>query len=264
MTTVWFSTDWPPATAALVGTLLGAIIGSFIATVALRWPKGDAVVTGRSRCDGCGQPLRPWELIPLVSWLALRGRCRRCGARIAPTHVMVELASAAIGGAAQWLAPGIGGLALALLGWQLLLLGWLDARHFWLPHVLSVTLALTGVVCGGVAGAAVGLPIPLIDRMIGAMAGFSCLFIIAAAYRQLRGRDGLGGGDAPMFGAIGAWTGWALLPIILLLAAFAGIAAALAAHGRGDRNLATRQLPLGTLMALATPVAIAVATRLLA
>ncbi|MEQ1687831.1 MAG: prepilin peptidase [Sphingopyxis sp.] len=247
-----------PLLAAALGALAGAIIGSFIATLALRWPQGRSVARGRSMCDGCGRGLSAFALIPIASWLALRGKCRACGATIAPTHIIIEAASAAIGAAALTFAPHLGGIALALLGWQLLLLGWLDARHWWLPHRLSAVMGISGLALGGMAMAALGHDATLADRVIGAATGYAALAAIALAYRTARGRDGLGGGDAPLFGAIGAWAGWAALPFILLFAALAGIAVALVRRlslGQ-DAPLAAMRLPLGTLMALAVPFAL--------
>lgn len=250
-----------------VGTIAGAIAGSFLSTIALRWPAGGSVATGRSRCDQCGATLGVRDLVPILSWLWTRGRCRHCGRAIAHDHILIEVAAALIGGAAMAFAPGWGGAALALLGWQLLLSGWLDARHFWLPHVLSAVLCLSGLALGGQAMAALGMAVPLTDRLIAAVAGYALLWLVGAGYRRMRGRDGLGGGDAPFLGAMGAWTGWQLLPFLLLLAALGGIAIALARHGRGatargTAGLAEQRLPLGTLLALALPFALAVAQRL--
>lgn len=245
------------ATGALIGIGAGAVVGSFIATLLLRWPAGRSVIGGRSRCDGCGRPLAPWDLVPIVSFAAVRGRCRACGNAIAPIHVGVEILCAAIGGIAGVVSPDAGGLALAVLGWQLLALGWLDARHMWLPHRLSAILALSGLVCGGAAMAALGLAVPVVDRLAGAVAGGALLWLVGLLYRRLRGRDGLGGGDPPMLGAIGAWTGWMALPLVLLLAATAGLAIAtlrLASGSAGDWR--TQRLPFGTLMALAVPAAL--------
>lgn len=257
-----------PAAAAIAGgAALGALIGSFMATIAVRWPAGQSILTARSACDHCHATLRWWELVPLFSWLALRGRCQRCGGSIAPAHPLMEMLAAVIGAVAMLVSPDAGGAALALLGWQLLLLGWLDARHYWLPHLLSGLMAASGIAIGGAAMAAIGLDASLPDRLIGAIVGFATLTLIAFAYRSIRGRDGLGGGDAPMLGAIGAWTGWVALPLLVLLASLAGLAVALArmagAHWRtgqgSDEAVLTMQLPLGTLMALALPVALAIA-----
>lgn len=239
------------------GGLTGLVFGSFLATLILRWPAGRSVVSGRSACDGCHATLGPLDLIPLLSWAIQRGKCRQCRARIDPLHPAVEATSAAIGAIALAYAPSPAGFALALLGWQLLTLGLLDARHYWLPHILSMILGLTGLALGGIAMAAIGVEATLTDRLTGGAVGGGGLWLIGTAYRLLRKRDGLGGGDAPMLAAIGLWTGWMALPFILLLAALAGLAiAAVRMAGQHDTGGEPMRLPLGTLLALAVPPAL--------
>lgn len=225
---------------------LGLVAGSFLATLAIRWPEARGVATGRSACDACGQPLRWFELVPLLSFVAQRGRCRRCGGRIDPRHPLIEIAAALVGAAAAIAAPGLAGLAGALFGWLLLTLATLDVEHHWLPDRLTIPLAAAGLAVG-----AAGLSPPLVDRLIGAVAGFGALWLIATAYRLLRGRIGLGGGDPKLFGAIGAWLGWQMLPFVLLLAALAGLTAIVAMRLRGATVTATTRLPFGALLAVA-------------
>jgi leader peptidase (prepilin peptidase) / N-methyltransferase len=220
------------------------VIGSFLATLVIRWTSDRAVATGRSACDHCQRPLKPAELIPLASYLLTRGKCRTCGGTIDPLHPLMEAAAMAIGGAALFIRPDPGGVALALFGWQLLTLAALDARALWLPDRLTALLALTGLAFGGIA-----LDIALADRLIGGLAGFVSLSLIAFAYRAVRNHDGLGRGDPKLFGAIGLWLGWQPLPVVLLLGALAGLGVAMTRIGRGDWR--TMQLPLGTLLAMA-------------
>ncbi|MGP1281800.1 MAG: prepilin peptidase [Parasphingopyxis sp.] len=228
------------------GALLGAIVGSYLATLALRWPRGEPASRGRSHCDGCGRALAWPDLIPLASYALRRGRCRTCGTRIDPVHPLTELAAALIGGLSLALHPGVDGLAGAIFGWALLLLATLDIRHFWLPD--RVTLPLVGLGLG--AAWLTGSPDP-IDAAIGAATGFLLLAGIAIAYRALRGRDGLGGGDSKLLAAIGAWLGWPMLPFVLLLASATGLAAAVAARLRGVSVRATDRLPFGAFLAVA-------------
>lgn len=228
---------WP----ILLGTL-GAVFGSFIATVAIRWPEGRSAMQGRSGCDGCGEPLRPIELVPILSYLVQRGRCRTCGAQIAIGHPVTEIAGLAIGVSAGLVAPGIAGAAGAVFGWLLLALAAIDLAAFWLPNRLVLALAI-----GGVASGAAGVPPPLVDRAIGGVAGFGVLWLVALVYRRVRGRIGLGGGDSKLFGAIGLWLGWQALPSVLLAACVLGIGAALILR----RTRASDRLPLGTLLAIA-------------
>lgn len=230
---------WP----VLLG-LLGAVFGSFIATMAIRWPEGRSVAKGRSACDSCGATLTAAELVPVLSYLVQRGRCRRCDGRIAPSHWWTEVAGLAIGAVAGIVAPGIAGVGGAVFGWLLLALAVLDLAAFWLPNVLNAALALAGLAAGL-------LPVgpPLSDRLIGGVAGFAMLWLVARGYKALRGRQGLGGGDPKLFGAIGCWIGWQDLPLVLLAASLIGLAAVLGMMARGRRVRATDRLPFGVMLA---------------
>jgi leader peptidase (prepilin peptidase)/N-methyltransferase len=225
--------------------LLGAIVGSFVAALVLRWSDDRSVMRGRSACDSCGTTLRAVELVPLLSALVQRGRCRTCHAAISPVHWRIELLALTIGLAAGWAGSGPVALAGALFGWMLLALGTLDVLAFWLPDRLTGTLAVLGVLAG------FWLDPPLADRAIGGVVGFGALWLIAAIYRRVRGRDGMGGGDPKLFGAIGLWLGWQMLPAVLLIASMVGLGVGLAAHLRGRTVAADTALPFGTLLAIA-------------
>lgn len=229
--------------AALIGALAGAIAGSFLATIILRWPQGRSVMRGRSACDGCGRTLSARDLIPLLGAMLQRGRCRECGTRIDPLHGRVEAACAIIGALAIGGSPDLGGIAWALFGWLLVTLALLDWRHFWLPDALTLPLAFLGFTAGMWA-----TDVMLVDRIIGAAMGYGALLAIALAYRALRGREGLGLGDAKLLGALGAWFGWQALPFILLIASLLGLMVMLLI---GRAKQATARVPLGTFMALA-------------
>lgn len=226
--------------------LLGAILGSFIATLVIRWPEGRSVMRGRSQCDACGTALRARDLVPLASAALARGRCRACGAAIDPKHWQIELAALWIGAVAGFAVPGPIGVAGAVFGWLLLTLAALDIAAFWLPDRLTGTLAAAGVATG-VLGVAPGME----DRLIGGVAGFVALWAIGAAYRVLRGREGLGGGDPKLLGAIGLWLGWAMLPAVLLLAALTGLALVLAGMVQGRAARLDDKAPFGALLAIA-------------
>lgn len=235
-----------PAVWAIGLALLGAILGSFIATLALRWPQGRSVVAGRSTCDGCGRALRAAELVPLVSYLALRGRCATCRRPIDPFHPGVEAAAAVIGFAAGLVAPGTEGLAGAAFGWLLLALGAFDLLAFWLPDRLTGALALGGLFAGGLE-----LGPAMTERLVGGVAGYLSLWLIARAYRRLRGREGLGGGDAKLLGGIGLWLGWRPLPAVLFCACLLGLGLVMYRALSGRRVRGNDMVPLGTLLALA-------------
>lgn len=240
---------------ALILGGLGAIAGSFLATLVVRWPEGRSL-GGRSACDECGRTLRAAELVPLASMIALRGSCRSCGARIDPAHGGVELACLIAGAAAGWSAPGIAGSAGAVFGWLLIALAMLDWRAFWLPDRLVAPLAVLGL-----AGGLIGLEPILADRLIGGAAGFLLLWIVAFTYRRWRGREGLGGGDPKLFGAIGLWLGWQLLPAVLMVAGLIGLGIVAFRAATGRAMARTDALPLGTLLAAAAyPAWIAMVT----
>jgi leader peptidase (prepilin peptidase)/N-methyltransferase len=226
--------------------VLGAILGSFAAALVVRWPAGRSVVHGRSACDACGRTLRAGELVPLLSALRLRGRCRGCGARIDPVHAQIEGLALAIGALSGWIAPGAQGLAGAAFGWLLLALAWLDWRAFWLPDRLTGALAL-----GGVASGLAGVVPALVDRAIGGVAGVAALWAIGEGYRRWRGRVGLGGGDPKLLGAIGLWLGWRMLPAVLLTASLVGLGVVAVRAVAGRRMARDEALPLGTLLAVA-------------
>ena len=230
----------------LAGAVLGAIVGSFVAAMVIRWPRGESVIGGRSRCDRCCETLRAPELVPLLSYVVQRGRCRRCGARIDARHPLVELAAALIGVAAVLAHPLPLALVTAALGWWLLATAAIDAEEQWLPDALTLPLVPLGLLA-----AWAGFGLPLLDRLLGAAAGGLGLLLLGWIYRALRGREGLGGGDPKLLAAIGAWLGLFQLPFVLLGAGLVGLAAALALIARGREVGATTRLPLGALMAVA-------------
>lgn len=226
--------------------LLGAIFGSFIATLVIRWPEDRSVMRGRSQCDACGAQLRARDLVPLVSATLARGRCRSCGATIDPRHWQIELTALWIGAVAGLVVPGPVALAGAVFGWLLLALAALDVAVLWLPDRLTVTLATAGLASG-----LLGVDPVLQDRLIGGVAGFGALWAIGAAYKLVRGRDGLGGGDPKLFGAIGLWLGWAILPAVLLLAALTGLGVVLVGMVLGRTARLDDRVPFGALLAIA-------------
>ncbi len=229
-----------------LGLVFGAVVGSFLATVLICWPEGRSFIAGRSRCDRCDAPLGPAELVPILSYVALRGRCRGCGAAIDRRHLIVELAAAMVGLVAFVAHPPPLAIVTLALGLWLLLVALLDVEHEWLPDLLTLPLVPLGL-----AAAWAGFGPPLPDRLLGAALGWALLFLMAVAYRRLRGREGLGGGDPKLLAGIGAWLGALQLPFVLLGAGLLGLAAILLMRLRGEEIGAASRLPLGALMAVA-------------
>lgn len=234
-------------TRLLIGAGFGLVIGSFLATIVSRWPREQSVVKGRSRCDGCGRALNALDLVPLLGWLIARGKCRTCGAKIDSVHPLIEIGAALIGAVCASIFPPVEALIIATFGWLLLTLAVLDARHFWLPDALTLPLAVLGLTVGEWI---VMLP-PLVDRVVGAFAGASLLFLLAFGYKRLRGKDGLGLGDAKLLGAIGAWLGWQGLPFALLFASVGALIWVGVSRLLGRKVDARTRVPLGTYLCLA-------------
>lgn len=233
-----------PVALALAG--LGLIAGSFLGLVSVRLPGEEGIVAGRSRCGGCGRTLEARDLVPVVSYVLARGRCRRCAAPIPVRYPSMELGCAAIGAWAALSQPTPVAAALtALLGWQLLLIAIIDGEHFWLPDRLTLPLLATGLT----ATALLDVP-TLQDSLIGAAIGFAALWSLAWAYRRLRAREGLGGGDPFLLAAVGAWTGWLGLPTVLIWASAAGLSLVAAQRLTGRRVSGGDRLPFGVFLAI--------------
>jgi leader peptidase (prepilin peptidase)/N-methyltransferase len=229
--------------------LVGLIIGSFLNVCIYRLPRHESVVWPSSRCTSCGRELSWYENVPIMSWLALRGRCRTCGVEISTTYPIVEAVTAIVFvGAAlvyglTWL------LAVRLVfASALIVLFVIDLRHRILPNAIT----LPGIAAGFVAS--VFLPPGWLSSLIGIVAGAGILLLIAQGYYQVRRQEGLGMGDVKMLAMIGAFLGWPLMVLTLVLASFAGsfVGIALIATGRGNRQAA---LPFGTFLALGAIVA---------
>jgi leader peptidase (prepilin peptidase) / N-methyltransferase len=230
-------------------SILGAIWGSFVAALCSRWPNGGSVAKGRSRCDGCGYQIAPYDLIPLASYLLLGGKCRHCGQSIGLPPLLTELAAAFIGAGPALLLPESQAVAVALFGWLLLPLVILDHQHLWLPNRLVLLLAVTGLVVGPLLTP----DIALMDRFTGLFAGFLSLEIIRRVYKQFRQRDGMGAGDPKLFGAVGVWLGWQALPLTLLGASTIGITLICILHLLANhRRLA---FPFGSYLGIAAYLA---------
>ena len=230
----------------VAGAIIGLIIGSFLATVLVRWPEGQSVLAGRSRCDQCLSSLSARELIPVVSYVLQSGKCRTCRHKIAPEHPALELTASMIGALAFAQAPGVEGLLGALFGWQLLLLAALDVKHQWLPDRLTFLLII-----GGLLGGLVLRNPMLADRAIGAVAGFTALWMVRFLYFRTRKREGLGQGDAKLLAGIGAWLGWMALPLVVLLACIIGLAGVFLSRLKGQAVDSDTALPFGSYLAVA-------------
>jgi leader peptidase (prepilin peptidase)/N-methyltransferase len=191
--------------------------------------------------------LAPRDLVPVLSWLANRGRCRTCQAAIDKGYLFMELTAT---GVAVWAVSAIDGdariLAGCLLGWTLLTLAVIDARHFVLPDALTLPLLALGLAVA--AGQGWGT---FLDAGLGAMAGFAIFAAVGWAYWRLRDREGLGFGDAKLLAAAGAWVAWPGLASVVLIASLAALASA-AGRKLFHRDAAAVPVAFGPYLGVAT------------
>ena len=211
-----------------------------------RLPERRPVAWSRSACEHCGKTLGWADLVPLASYVWLRGLCRSCASPIGAFHPAIELIATGIAVWAALLANGPGwALATAVLGWVLLTLAWIDARHLYLPDVLTLPLILAGLLTTWLLE-----PGMLEDHAAGAATAYLSFRLLALVYRRWRGREGLGGGDAKLLAAGGAWVGLEGLPMVVLAAAGAGIAWALVQRAGGRRLDRNAAIPFGPFLAM--------------
>jgi leader peptidase (prepilin peptidase)/N-methyltransferase len=252
----------------------GLCIGSFLNVVIHRLPRmmerewaeqcaelrGEAVpapaealnlVAPRSRCPSCGHRITALENIPLVSWLALRGRCSACKTRISARYPLVELLAGLAAAACAWrFGFGWAGVGAMVLVWALIALTFIDFDTQLLPDSITLPLLWLGLL--------VNIPGTFVDlrsAVIGAAAGYLVLWSVYWAFRLATGKEGMGFGDFKLLAAIGAWTGWQMLPLVVLSSSMIGavVGIALIVLARHGRNV---PIPFGPYLAAAGVVAL--------
>lgn len=228
----------------LVACLIGAAVGSAIAGYVARAPEDRADwLHGRSRCPRCGTVLGWAELVPLLSWLVQRGRCRQCSGEIARSYPLTEVVAVSIAALAFWVQPIPVACLTSLLGWWLLALAAMDLREYRLPDLLTLPLAAIGTFLALLALE----PLPTVGAsLIGGVVAGGTLLAVRWSYARLRRREGLGLGDVKLAAAIGTWLGPWPLPTVLLLAGGLGILHALAAGAGRDPSI---RIPFGPSLA---------------
>jgi leader peptidase (prepilin peptidase)/N-methyltransferase len=230
-------------------SLLGLAVGSFLNVCIHRLPRGQSLNSPPSRCPSCDYRLRWFDNIPVLSYVLLGGRCRKCRAGISIRYPLVELITMALfvihGEVFGWSALLIPRLVFAC---AMVVLFAIDLEHQLLPNVIT----LPGIAVGLIASAV--LPPGLVDALIGVLIGGGVLWLIGEAYFRYSGHEGMGGGDVKMLAMIGAFLGWKLVLVTLVLSSIAGslIGLAVIAFRKGGMKYA---LPYGTFLALGALVA---------
>jgi leader peptidase (prepilin peptidase) / N-methyltransferase len=194
-------------------------------TDAVSIPEKFNLSTPRSACPNCKAPIKAWQNIPIVSWLALRGRCASCKARISARYPVVELVTGVLSAWVAWhFGFGWGAACALLVTWSLIALTGIDIDHQLLPDSITLPLMWAGLLAAVILGptAGVALPVSARNAVIGAASGYLTLWLVFHAFRLATGKEGMGYGDFKLFAAIGAWLGWKLLPLVILLSAATG------------------------------------------
>ena len=220
---------------SIITVVFSLLIGSFLNVVIVRLPRkmhwqwekdeqGAAPPPGiawpPSHCPSCEHALSWWENLPLLSYLLLHGRCRACGAGISLRYPLVEALTALLSLVVVLiLGPQWSTVAALVLTWALIALAFIDLEHFLLPDRITLPLLAMGLLVNTIGG----FTDPL-SALIGAVSGYGLLWAVYHAYRALTGREGFGYGDFKLLGALGAWLGWQLLPLVILLSAGVGAA----------------------------------------
>lgn len=220
------------------------------------------LIVPRSACPRCGAQITALQNIPVISWLLLKGRCAHCGAGISIRYPLVELATALLSAVIAWRFGFTAQMAAALLfTWTLVALCMIDFDQQLLPDDLTLPLLWLGLLLSLFNGAV--LPVTPRDAIIGALAGYLSLWLVFHAFKALTGKEGMGYGDFKLLAALGAWLGWQMLPLIILLSACVGALVGIALiviRGR-DRNI---PIPFGPYLAAAGGIAMLWGERLVA
>ncbi len=211
------------------------------------------LLTPPSACPHCGSQIRAHQNVPVISWLLLGGKCANCKARISARYPVVELATALLSAAVVWrFGWHWQSVAAVMVTWALVTLTVIDLDHQILPDSITLPLLWLGLLASLAWSAGVAPPIPTDPRsaILGAVGGYLSLWSVYWAFKLTTGKEGMGYGDFKLFGALGAWMGWQMLPLILLLSAFTGAVVGIAlivVRGR-DRNI---PIPFGPYLAAA-------------
>jgi leader peptidase (prepilin peptidase)/N-methyltransferase len=248
-----------PALFPWLALALGLIVGSFANVVVHRLPLGQSVVSPRSRCPSCQRPIQAIENVPVLSWVALLGRCRGCRAPISVRYPLVEAANGAgYMALAWWLGPQPRALVLMAFFTAMLVLALIDYDH----HLLPDAITFPGIAVGLLASLLPGPPTPL-ESALSAAGGYLAFGAVAVTFRKIRGIEGLGRGDWKMAALLGAFLGWQGMLLTAFVAILSATLVGLAVMAFGGKS-SKHELPLGTFLAIAGIVTVFVGEPILA
>ena len=238
---------------AAEGATPAAISAAVVTSPPLVTPKRYDLIHPRSACPHCGAPIRAHQNIPVLSWLALGGRCANCRVPISARYPLVELGTALLSAAVVW-RYGWDWTAVAalLVTWSLVALAMIDLDHQLLPDAITLPLMWLGLLASvaWAPGPSLSIPVDPWSSIVGAVAGYLVLWSVYWAFKLLTGKEGMGYGDFKLLAALGAWMGWQMLPLVLLLAACSGTVIGIAMIVAGGRDRSA-PMPFGPYLAAA-------------
>jgi leader peptidase (prepilin peptidase)/N-methyltransferase len=203
---------------ALIAFVFGAMIGSFLNVCIWRIPEEKSIVFPASHCPKCGRSIRPFDNIPVLSWLILRGRCRDCGKPISPRYPLVEMLTALLSLVLFWkYGLSLQYLAAFLFAAALVVITFIDFDHQIIPDVIS----LPGIPVFFLLAVFV-MGIGFFDALIGLIIGGGFLYLVAVGYELIAKREGMGGGDIKLLAMIGAFLGWKSLFFVVFMSSILG------------------------------------------
>ena len=205
----------------------------------------------RSACPSCGHRITALENIPLLSYVALGGKCSACRARISPRYPFVEALTGILSGYIAWrMGFTVAAAGALLFTWAIIALSFIDLDTYYLPDDITLPLLWAGLLLN-----VSGTYTDLTSAVIGAAAGYACLWLIFWIFKLTTGKEGMGYGDFKLLAAIGAWLGWKMLPMVILLSSFVGavVGVLLIVIARRGRNV---PIPFGPYLALAGLIAL--------
>jgi leader peptidase (prepilin peptidase)/N-methyltransferase len=241
----------------VLAAVVGGVIGSFLNVCIYRLPLRKSIVWPASACESCRRELSWYENLPIVSWVVLGAKCRTCKAPLSIRHPIVEALTAIMFGTAAWYyGPTLLLASRLVFGCALIVLFAIDLEHHLLPNAITLPGILVGVAFSLVTEPG------WFASVVGAVVGGGMLWLIAEGYYRLRHEEGLGMGDVKMLAMIGAFIGWQLTIVTLMMASVAGsvVGIALIAARKGDMKYA---LPFGTFLAMGAALAATVGPGLL-
>lgn len=238
--------------------MFGLTAGSFLNVVIHRLPRRQSIVRPRSACVTCGHPIRWFENVPLLSYVALRGRCSGCGAPISVRYLLIELFGGLLAFVVLWeYGPGLHALFAYAFLMALLAITVIDWKHRIIPDEISVSFILIGVVWSFFNPA-----LSPMESSLGALVGGGGLFAVGALYRLIRKAEGMGGGDVKLMAMIGAFLGLKLVLPVIVIASFAGSLYGLLFMRGGNRGKAS--VAFGAFLAPAAALCLFWGTAILA